>query len=172
MPPSLFLLAAASSGISRARAEKATTISPTLHSRLGDTFFAALAAAFYSRVYSDPSFRLLFANTTRDEAERNQREYLAQTFGGPRAYAARKGVTAIIGRHAPYPVDAAGAGTWLRYMEEALDEGLERGTCDEECREMLADYFQFNAYFIVHGRALCNPGRTVGYYGKHREGEV
>jgi hemoglobin len=118
------------------------------------------------------SLRILFANTTQAEAERNQREYLAQIFGGPREYEARKGTTAIIGRHAPYPVDALAAQYWLAYMGEALTEVYEAGLCDEECRSMLDDYFNFNAFFIVHGRELCNPNRAVGYYGRHKEGEV
>lgn len=113
---------------------------------------------------------------TREAAERNQREYLSQIFGDPRKlYATRKGATAIIGRHAPYSIDRSGAETWLRLMvgrDGALREVHREGLCDDESLDALVDYFQFHAYFIVHGRTLVNTGRTVGYYGKHTEGDA
>lgn len=54
----------------------------------------------------------------------------------------------------------------------ALREVRRKELCDDETVEALVDYFRFHAYYIVHGRELVNPGRTVGYYGKHSEGEV
>lgn len=173
MAPSLFDEAAVASGVSRERASVAKSLTPSIFARHGEAFFAALAAAFYSRVYGDAKFRGLFANTTREAAERNQREFLQQEFGdGRELYKCRKGATALIGRHAPYPVFASGATVWLRYMEDALREVEVAGLCSAEVRLALTDYFRFTAQYIVCGRELVNPERTVGYYGKHTEGHA
>lgn len=61
--PSLWEEATKTSGISRDRGERATKLQPSIFSRHGDAFFAALATAFYDRAYSDNLFRELFANT-------------------------------------------------------------------------------------------------------------
>lgn len=173
MPPALHAQASAASGISRADGERAKHLSPSIFARCGEPFFTSLATAFYSRAYAEPSLRVLFANTTRAAAERNQAEFLMQEFGdGRRLYAARKGVTAIIGRHAPYPVDEGAAVVWLKVMGEALREVEEEEMCDGEVKEALLDYFRWMACFIVCGRELVNPGRTVGYYGRHEEGRA
>lgn len=173
MAPSLFDEAASASGVSRERADAAKSLKPSIFERHGEPFFAALATAFYSRVYGDADFRQLFANTTREAAERNQREFLQQEFGDGRAlYKCRKGATALIGRHAPYPVFASGATVWLRYMEDALREVEAVGLCSAEVRMALSDYFRFTAQYIVRGREFVNPARTVGYYGKHTEGQA
>jgi truncated hemoglobin YjbI len=159
------------SGVDRARADVAKSLSPSIFERHGEKLFVALARAFYARVYADTSFRALFANTTREAAERNQREFLMQEFGDERRlYERRKGATALIGRHAPYPVFAGGARVWLEMMEGALADVEEGGLCDVEVRAALVQYFRFTAHYIVCGRELLNPGRTVGYYGRHEGG--
>jgi truncated hemoglobin YjbI len=173
MAPTLHDEAEIASGVSSARAEAAKHLRPSIFERHGEGFFAGLAKAFYSRVYEDAAFRVLFANTTREAAERNQREYLQQEFGDSRAlYERRKGATALIGRHAPYPVFAGGAAVWLAHMEAALSEIEEEGLCDRHVRILLTDYFRFTAHYIVCGRELVNPRRTVGYDGRHEEGRT
>lgn len=173
MAPALHEEAELASGVTRDRAEAAKLLSPSIFERHGEGFFAGLAKAFYTRVYNDAEFRVLFANTTREAAERNQREFLQQQFGDSRAlYERRKGTTALIGRHAPYPVFASGASVWLRHMEASLEETEAAGLCDQEVRVALTDYFRFTAHYIVCGRELVNPARTVGYYGRHTEGQA
>lgn len=173
MATTLQIAAGAASGVGVDRAMRALQASPSLFCRLGEGFFRSLSSLFYERVYQDPILRELFSNTTREAAERNQREFLLQTFGDPtEPYRQRKGATAIIGRHAPYPVDENGAERWLGHMKQSLVEMREAGVCDDECKEMLEDYFAFMAYYIVEGRKYLNPGRTVGYHGKHVAGQI
>lgn len=143
--------------------------SANLYHLIGAGKLSALSTAFYTRVYADePWFRAIFANTTRAAAEQNQRDFLAQEFGGPRAYEARKGHTALIGRHGPYTVDARAAQRWVALMFSAIDDVAING----QLKQLLRGYFSHMAYFIVHGKQLVSPMRTVGYYGKHTEGEV
>lgn len=164
---SLHTQAEAASGVSYRAVELAR--SSNLYERIGAEKLASMSGAFYERVYSDePWFRGLFANTTRAAATRNQVEFLAQEFGGPRLYEERKGATMLLGRHGPYAVDAKAAERWLTHMEASVEEvGIEG---DE--KPILLGYFRHMAWYVVYGRELVNPARTVGYYGKHREGEI
>lgn len=173
MPTSLQKLASEVCGVEVERGLRATCAEPSLYSRLGGEFFHELCHSFYGRVYADSYLREIFSNTTREAAERNQREYLMQTFGDTsEPYRRRKGCTAIIGRHAPYAVDQDTASRWLHHMRGSLQEVHEKNMCDDDCRQMLDDYFRFMAQYIVEGRKLLNPARTVGYYGKHAQGQV
>ncbi len=156
------------SGVPFTAVEKAR--SAKLYERLGLEVFKKLSTAFYERVYSDEQwFRDIFANTTRAAATRNQYEFLVQEFGGPPLYEERKGHTALLGRHSPYPISHAAAKRWLEHMKSALESVPE---IDAETRETMFAYFQHMASFIVYGKELLNPTRTVGYFGKHGEGEV
>lgn len=140
-----------------------------LYERLGEKTIFALSEQFYTRVYADEEwFRGIFANTTKEAAMRNQREFLVQEFGGPPLYRQRKGHTALLGRHAPYAVTHRAAERWLAHMESAIAQVVR----DEECAVLLVRYFKHMASFVVFGREWVNPGRTVGYYGKHEEGEA
>lgn len=140
-----------------------------LYERIGAKRLGELSERFYERVYADEGwFRGIFANSTREDATRNQREFLAQEFGGPRDYEKRKGWTALLGRHGAYAVDGRAAERWLTHMEGAVGEvGIEG-----ECRELVMGYFRHMAWYVVFGRELVNGERTVGYYGKHRQGHV
>lgn len=140
-----------------------------LYDRIGAERLAKLSEHFYERVYADEGwFRSLFASTTKEAATRNQREFLAQEFGGPREYERRKGCTAILGRHGPYAVDKHAAERWLIHMEGAVKEcGIEG-----ECQRLLMGYFRHMAWYVVFGKELVNGERTVGYFGKHCEGQV
>lgn len=75
-------------------------------------------------VYSDEQqwFRGIFANATKDEAIQNQYEFFIQRMGGPALYAQRKGQSALIARHGPYPVTETAAARWLYHMKSALDQ--------------------------------------------------
>lgn len=144
-----------------------------LYARIGRDKLAELSDAFCERVYSSDEglrwFRGLFANTTREAATRNQREFFAQEFGGSRAYEERKGHTALLGRHGPYAIDERAGRQWLAFMMQAVDDvGIE----DEECKQLLIGYMRHMSCYVVHGRKLVNGMRTVGYCGRHREGEV
>lgn len=155
------------SGVPYSAVEEA--LSANLYNRLGWQTLCALSEDFYSRVYSDEQwFRAIFANTTREAAARNQREFLAQEFGGPALYRERKGHTAIIGRHGPYAVDARAAERWLQHMHAAVLTVIK----DPEVQILMINYFKHMAWYIVFGKQLVNGMRTVGYYGKHTEGQL
>ncbi|CAN8073145.1 unnamed protein product [Agarophyton chilense] len=159
--------AAQQSGVPYSAVEEARAAN--LYQTLGWDTICALSQAFYDGVYDDELwFRRLFANTTREAAVRNQREFLAQEFGGPPLYSQRKGHTAILGRHGPYAVDGRAAERWLQHMSAAVNSVVE----EQQLQVLLMRYFRHMAWYIVFGKHLVNGMRTVGYYGKHTEGQV
>lgn len=163
----LRLLAERNSGDAYSEVEDARNAN--LYKQIGREKLASLSEAFYSRVYGDEGwFRRLFANTTREDAIRSQQEFLAQEFGGPREYEARKGYTALLGRHGPYAIDGKAAARWLELMMLAMADVEING----QDQRFLINYFHHMAYYVLHGCELVNSMRTVGYYKKHDQGEV
>lgn len=141
-----------------------------LYDRIGGTKLLLLSENFYARVYADePWFRDLFAATSQDAAIQHQQDFFAQEFGGPPLYHRRRGHTAILGRHAPYNIDARAARRWLQIMLLAIED---TNIDDEDCCQLLVNYFTHMAWYIVFGRKLLNGMRTVGYHNKHQEGHV
>ena len=156
------------SGVSHEAVEKART--SKLFDRFGLETFKALSTSFYDRVFEDKGwFRNIFANVTKEAAIQNQFEFLVQEFGGPNLYAQRKGYTALLGRHGPYAITEQAATRWLEHMFGALDSTTQ---FDEDARQILRNYFRFMSAYIVIGKTLINSNRTVGYFGKHKQGEV
>ena len=147
------------------RTEADTAAQQNLYQRLGHSTFVKISTEFYNQVFdkSEPWFRSLFASTTRQAAIQNQYEFLIQTFGGPPLYKERRGHTAILGRHGPYPITEEAAVVWLRFMEEAL----KTAEVDEESSKVFMTYFKYMARYIVVGRELINVNRQVGYFAKH-----
>lgn len=108
--------------------EDATAIdNVNLYEKLGFDTFVKLSTNFYNEVYNDDQqwFRSIFANSTKDDAIQNQYEFFIQRMGGPPLYAHRKGSTALIARHGPYPITERAAARWLFHMKTALDKSPE-----------------------------------------------
>jgi len=135
-----------------------------LYDRLGFDTFVQLSTNFYNNVYSDEQqwFRGIFANATKDEAIQNQYEFFIQRMGGPALYAQRKGQSALIARHGPYPVTETAAARWLYHMKLALDQTED---IDFDSKTRLFNFFKHTAFFLVAGKELTNHHRLVGNYG-------
>ncbi|KAG8075399.1 hypothetical protein GUJ93_ZPchr0006g42253 [Zizania palustris] len=67
--------------------------------------FVDLSTNFYNRVYEDEEewFRQIFAGSKKEDAIRNQYEFLVQRMGGPQLFSQRRGHPALIARHRPFP---------------------------------------------------------------------
>ncbi|KAG0586688.1 hypothetical protein KC19_2G109000 [Ceratodon purpureus] len=135
-----------------------------LYERLGFDTFVQLSTNFYNNVYSDDQqwFRSIFANSTKDDAIQNQYEFFVQRMGGPSLYAHRKGNSALIARHGPYPVTERAAARWLFHMKSALDQ---TDDIDFDSKTRMFNYFKHTAFFLVAGKELTNHHRLVGNYG-------
>ncbi|PKU59349.1 hypothetical protein MA16_Dca023557 [Dendrobium catenatum] len=67
--------------------------------------FLNLSTNFYNRVYDDKQwFRSIFAWSRKEDVIQNQYDFFVQRMGGPPLYSQRKGHSALIGCHRPFPV--------------------------------------------------------------------
>src|SRR6266849_2040081 len=87
--------------------------------------FRKLAEAFYSRIEVDPLLRPMFPKNLKHAMDR-QALFLAQYFGGPEEYNAKRGNPRLRMRHAPFKIGQAERDAWLRNMFEAMEDvGIE-----------------------------------------------
>ncbi|XP_010925331.1 group 2 truncated hemoglobin 3-2 isoform X2 [Elaeis guineensis] len=126
--------------------------------------FVDLSTNFYNRVYDDEEewFRSIFANSKKEDAIRNQYEFLVQRMGGPPLYSQRKGHPALIGRHRPFPVTHQAAERWLHHMQQALD-GM--SSIDPDSKIKMMNFFRHTAYFLVAGNQMTR--QDLGAPCKH-----
>ncbi|XP_042482118.1 two-on-two hemoglobin-3 isoform X2 [Macadamia integrifolia] len=125
-----------------------------LFEKLGLQTFIDLSTNFYNRVFDDEEeewFRLIFANSNKEDAIQNQYEFFVQRMGGPPLYSQRKGHPALIGRHRPFPVTHKGAERWLHHMQQALDSIPE---IDADSKIKMMNFFRHTAFFLVAGDEL------------------
>jgi hemoglobin len=121
-------------------------VATTLYERVGgDAFFTALVERFYEGVAADPVLRPLYPDDLTD-AKAHLAGFLAQYWGGPPFYSARRGHPRLRARHMPFAIGPAEAEAWARHMAAAVrGAGLEP---DDEA-EMLG-YFARSAAFLVN----------------------
>ncbi|KAM7493236.1 hypothetical protein LguiB_027845 [Lonicera macranthoides] len=131
-----------------------------LFEKLGLQTFISLSTNFYTRVYEDEEewFRSIFANSTKEEAIRNQYEFFVQRMGGPPLYSQRKGHPALIGRHRPFPVTHRAAERWLNHMQQALDSIMD---IDPDSKIKMMNFFRHTAFFLVAGDELKNQNQLT-----------
>src|ERR1041385_5153656 len=99
--------------------------------------FRRLAAAFYRGVEADPLLRPLYMESLEEAAEKLAL-FLAQYFGGPAEYNARRGHPRLRMRHIPFRIGQAERNAWLTHMLAALEEvGIE-----EPVRSPIRQYFE------------------------------
>ena len=87
----------------------------------GAEAFAALVDRFYDGVESDPVLRPLYPDEDLPGARERLTLFLVQYFGGPAAYAEKRGHPRLRMRHFPFAIGAAERDAWLRNMNAALD---------------------------------------------------
>lgn len=132
-----------------------------LFQKLGLQTFINLSTNFYNRVYDDEEeewFRLIFANSKKEEAIQNQYEFFVQRMGGPPLFSQRRGHPALIGRHRPFPVTHQAAERWLHHMQLALDTTPD---IDDDSKIKMMNFFRHTAYFLVAGDELKNPNQQI-----------
>jgi hemoglobin len=106
-----------------------------LYATIGEEGFQRLVAAFYRRVPDDDILGPMYPPEDMAGAEERLRDFLVGRFGGPQRYMESRGHPRLRMRHAPFPIDRAGAERWLTLMFEALDEAALPVEADEALRE-------------------------------------
>lgn len=118
----------------------------TLYERVGgEDFFTALVERFYAGVADDPVLRPLYPDDLTD-AKAHLAGFLAQYWGGPPFYSARRGHPRLRMRHLPFAIGEAEAAAWARHMAAAV----RAARLDPEDEAAMLDYFARSAAFLVN----------------------
>ncbi|KQK17842.1 two-on-two hemoglobin-3 [Brachypodium distachyon] len=122
--------------------------------------FVDLSTNFYTRVYEDEEewFREIFSGSQKEDAIRNQYEFLVQRMGGPPLFSQRRGHPALIGRHRPFPVTHRAAERWLHHMQQALET---TESINPDIKTKMMNFFRHTAYFLVAGNELTRQAQAV-----------
>jgi hemoglobin len=137
----------------------------------GRDTFNRLAAAFYRRVENDPVLRPMYPHDLWGPVSAEARRagetpglglcspvdrlaaFLAQFFGGPRAYSDERGHPRLKMRHFDFKIGQAQRDAWLTHMSAAIDEiGIE-----EPMRSLMRGYFDKTSTFLINQPALEGP---------------
>jgi hemoglobin len=108
--------------------------------------FADLVDAFYDGVESDPLLRVMYPANEEGmrEARENLALFLIQFFGGPVAYAEKRGHPRLRMRHFPFAIGEAERDAWLRHMNAAMDQVPALATV----APLMRAYFKNAAHFL------------------------
>lgn len=89
---------------------------------LGGDAIAAMVAAFYRRVPTDPILGPMYPPDDLAGAEHRLKSFLIYRLGGPPDYLRERGHPRLRMRHAPFAIDRAARDRWLALMTEAMRE--------------------------------------------------
>ena len=95
----------------------------TVYDRVGGMpFFEQLVDRFYVGVETDPVLRPVYPEQDLAGARHRLTLFLAQYWGGPRAYDRERGHPRLRMRHFPFAIGPAERDRWLVHMRAALAE--------------------------------------------------
>lgn len=108
--------------------------------------FCLLVDAFYVGVEQDPILRPMYPDDSEGmaEARANLALFLMQYFGGPTAYAEKRGHPRLRMRHMPFAIDGAARDAWLFHMNAAMNQV----PALEAVSPLLRGYFTNAAHFL------------------------
>jgi hemoglobin len=127
--------------------EPPDTISESsLYDRVGgDAYFFELVERFYARVEADAVLRPLYP-TNLEPGKTNLAAFLAQYWGGPATYSARRGHPRLRMRHFRFPIGPRERDAWVRHMVEAV----RKSSASPADAELLTTYFEQAATMLVN----------------------
>ena len=117
--------------------------------------FERLTAVFYGRVRKDPLLAPLFSHAS-PEHPAHVAAFIAEVFGGPRAYTPRGGHPEMVRRHLGRALTEVQRRRWATLLAECADEaGL---PTDPEFRSAFVAYIEWGSRLAVLN---SQPGATV-----------
>ncbi len=108
----------------------------------GEPFFAALTAAFYRQVATDPILRPMYPEDDLEPARRRLQLFLEQYWGGPTTYSDERGHPRLRKRHMEFTIDEHVRDRWLQLMRVAVAEQH----LPDEAEDMLWSYLLSAAF--------------------------
>ena len=117
--------------------------------------FERLTAIFYARVRQDPLLAPMFAHAS-PEHPAHVAAFIAEVFGGPRAYTPRGGHPEMVRRHLGRALTEVQRRRWATLLAECADEaGL---PTDPEFRSAFVAYIEWGSRLAVIN---SQPGATA-----------
>jgi hemoglobin len=118
----------------------------SLYERVGgEAYFVALVERFYERVEGDPLLRPNYPPNL-EPGKANLAAFLAQYWGGPPSYSARRGHPRLRMRHFRFPIAARERDAWVQHMVEAVSES----PASPADVEALVAYFEQAATMLIN----------------------
>ena len=126
---------------------------PTLYEWLGGSeVLSALIARFYEKMLADPLLEPLFRNMDPAHFQRVA-EFIAEVFGGPKEYSAKRGGhAAMVRHHLGKGITEEQRQHWVRLLLETADEM--KIPSDPEFRSALVAYLEWGSRLAVINSAL------------------
>ena len=107
--------------------------------------FRRLTGAFYRRIEHEPLLRPMYPDDVAPAAERLAL-FLAQFFGGPRAYDELRGAPRLRMRHREFGIGQAERDAWVLAMRGAVADA----EIAEPWRSAMLRYFEDTATFLIN----------------------
>jgi hemoglobin len=118
----------------------------TLYQRVGgDAYFVALVDRFYQGVEDDPVLRPVYPNNL-EPGKANLAAFLAQYWGGPPNYSARRGHPRLRMRHFRFAIGHRERDAWVRHMTNAVRNSPASATD----ANALISYFESAATMLIN----------------------
>jgi hemoglobin len=126
--------------------DAASGAADTVYGRVGGLpFFVDLVERFYASVEADPVLRRLYPDDL-GPGKANLAGFLAQYWGGPPAYSARRGHPRLRMRHAGFAIGELERDAWVGHMTAAVRAS---GAGPDDADAMVA-YFRDAADMLVN----------------------
>ena len=118
----------------------------SLYDRVGgEAYFLELVERFYNRVEGDPVLRPIYPPNL-EPGKANLAAFLAQYWGGPPNYNARRGHPRLRMRHFRFVIGARERDAWVHHMVEAVRESQ----ASQPDIQALVVYFERTATMLVN----------------------
>ena len=118
----------------------------TLYQRVGgDAYFVALVERFYQGVEDDPVLRPIYPKHLAP-GKVNLASFLAQYWGGPPEYSARRGHPRLRMRHFRFAIGHRERDAWVHHMTNAV----RNSPASAEDAEALVAYFESAATMLIN----------------------
>ncbi len=119
---------------------------PSLYDRVGgEAYFVALVDRFYEGVEREPGLRALYP-ADLEPGKANLAGVLAQYWGGPPDYSARRGHPRLRMRHFRFAIGPQEREAWVRHMVAAV----RASDAAPDDAQALVDYFEGAAAMLVN----------------------
>lgn len=119
---------------------------PSLYDRVGgEAYFVALVDRFYEGVEREPGLRALYP-ADLEPGKANLAGFLAQYWGGPPDYSARRGHPRLRMRHFRFAIGPQEREAWVRHMVAAV----RASDAAPDDAQALVDYFEGAAAMLVN----------------------